>query len=712
MKRTTFCLLSVSLFPLLSSTALAQQTATQNSNASDNYASENFAESPTQMIRGGVGLIQTPTARMSTEGDFNFNYSDINEYRFWTASIQLFPWMESTVRYSDVRTRLYSPFPGFSGDQTLKDKGIDVKFRLVKESFYLPEISVGLTDIGGTGLFSSEFITMSKAYGDFDFHLGLGSGYLGTAGNISNPFCQLSDSYCDRPSGTSGLGGKIEFNEFFKGDTSLFGGIEYQTPLEGLSLKLEYEGNDYSRDTAGVLAQGSKWNVGAVYQYQNWDFALSYQRGNTFGFNISYKINFNTIQQVKFDQAPRNIIASEPASSMQELDRRRLYNDLVNEGSFLLNATHQEDDEMIFYGIQLGYRNHDEATQRVGRIIASELPDSIKNYSIVDTVAHTPMVETKIDADAFKQAARLEALETDISATYIRQNPSDIAEQNYEPTDLSGPLLSVDSFWIQTFGNPEAFYLYQGGAILSTGYVFNPKFSFRTSAKITLVENFDKFNFLRDAQQSTLPRVRTLIREYVSGRNIALETAYAHYFDKLSENTFIQVYGGYLETMFGGVGTEIMYRPVDSSIYFGLDLNYVKQRDFDSETAFLDYSTFTGHASVFWEPEFLPNMQLSVSAGQFLAKDKGVNIDIAKRFDTGIVVGAYAAFTNVSAAEYGEGSFTKGFYISIPFDMFSFAPAKGRGKIPWVPIGRDGGQMLNRPLTLRAQTELRSPFYD
>jgi len=77
-------------------------------------------------------------------------------------------------------------------------------------------------------------------------------------------------------------------------------------------------------------------------------------------------------------------------------------------------------------------------------------------------------------------------------------------------------------------------------------------------------------------------------------------------------------------------------------------------------------------------------LQLSLNAGQFLAKDRGVNIDVAKRFDSGIIVGAYAAFTNVSAEEYGEGSFTKGFYISIPFDLFSFTSAKGRGRIPWM----------------------------
>ena len=115
---------------------------------------------------------------------------------------------------------------------------------------------------------------------------------------------------------------------------------------------------------------------------------------------------------------------------------------------------------------------------------------------------------------------------------------------------------------------------------------------------------------------------------------------------------------------------------------------------------------------MYWKPEFLDSTQISVSVGQFLAKDKGVNIDFAKRFDSGIVVGAYAAFTDVSSQEYGEGSFTKGFYISIPTDLFLLEPSKGRGLFPWVPISRDGGQMLRRPVRLIDMTEIRSPFYD
>lgn len=664
-----------------------------------------------QMAQGGIGLLQTPTARMADEGTFSFTYSDIDQYRFWSASLQLFPWMETTVRYTDVRTRLYSPFPEFSGDQTLKDKGIDVKFRLLEESYYLPNVSVGLRDIGGTGFFESEYVSASKAYGPFDFHLGMGWGYLGAGGNITNPLCEIKDSFCQRPTGFSGRGGQIDYDQFFKGPASIFGGIEYQTPIDGLRLKLEYEGNNYVNDRAGQLEQDSKWNFGAVYNWNDFDLSFNYQRGNTIGFGVSYAFNMNTISQVRIDEPKRSLMDYKPAASMEELNRTRLYQALYNESGFILKATSQTGDEMIFYGTQISYTDHNEAIERMSRIIASELPSSIKRYKIVDSVSNIPLLETEVDAEAFIAAARYESLEADVTTTFKRQDPSPKTREEYRPASTSGLFFNVESFWIQTFGSPEAFFLYQGGAYVNSGYAFNENYSVRGGLKVTLLENFDKFNFNVDNEPVVLPRVRTYVREYVTRSTVTMETAYLHWYDNVAPNFYAQAYAGYLEGMYGGVGGELLYRPVDSTLAFGLDLNYVRQRSYENNVDFFDYKAFTGHASVYWRPKFLPDTELSISVGQFLAKDKGVNIDFAKRFDSGLIVGAYAAITNVSAEDYGEGSFTKGFYISIPFDLLTFEPARGRGKIPWVPISRDGGQKLKRPVELKSMTEDRSPFY-
>lgn len=692
----------------LSLLTLALVSAKVQANSSDSW--QQPASGISQAAHGGVGLIQTPTARMAAAGHLAMSYTDNEEYRLWSVSIQLFDWMESTVRYTDVRTRLYSDDPNFSGNQTYKDKGIDVKFRLLEESTYLPQVSLGIRDFGGTGLFESEYLALSKKWHNFDFHLGIGWGYLGQGGNITNPFCELRDSFCHRPEGYGGQGGKVDYDQFFKGPASIFAGIEYQTPWQPLRLKLEYEGNDYQQDFAGTLTQDSKWNVGAVYRWGNFDFDLNYQRGNTLGFGVHYAMNLHSVSQHKVKPPLRTVPAQLERTEIT--DRDALPNALYREAGFALQTAHMTDDEFIIYGQQLAYRDHDEAIERIGRVLATEVPANISRYRVVNYAGNLPAVETVIEAKPFIAAVRHESLQPVLTSTYVRQQPSAQTLAYTEMPSQRGFFAGSEVFWIQTFGNPEAFYMYQGGLFANAGYRISNNVMINSTAKLTLLENFDKFNYTVDAQQTPLPRVRTYMREYVTGSVLSMENLYLQWQDQIAPNIFAQAYGGYLETMFGGVGAEVLYRPVDSNFAIGFDINYVRQRSYENEFDFFDYKTFTGHINVYWKPDFLPDTQLTFNIGQFLAKDKGVNVDFAKRFDSGIIVGAYAAFTNVSSAEYGEGSFTKGFYLSIPFDLFSLRPSTGRGRLPWIPIARDGGQPLNRPSTLINVTEQRSPFYD
>ncbi len=670
-----------------------------------------FGHHTSQMTSGGIGLIQTPTARMGREGDMFFNYSDIEQYRFWSVNLQLFPWMESTIRYTDVRSRLFSNEFEFSGDQTLKDKGIDVKFRLFEETRYIPETAIGFRDFGGTGFFESEFVGVSKKFGDFDINLGIGWGYLGTSGNVTNPICRLSSEFCNRPEGFSGRGGSIEFGHFFKGPAAFFGGIEYQTPWDFLRVKLEYEGNDYSNDQDQSIVQQSAWNLAATYSYNDFDFSLSYIRGNTFGLSMNYKFNLHDLRQKKLSSPPREVNQDRRNFPVSNIDGPELVKNLYNEAGFVTKSSALNDEQFTIYGTQVAYRDHDESIQRVARVLIDTLPNDIDRIKIVENVNDLPMLETQIDVPLFIQAANYERLETDIRESYVRSDTSEDTLNEYKPVSTSGFYSNLESYWAQTFGSPEKFYFYQGGLIYSTGYVFNEHFSIEANLEATLIDNYEDFNFTQDNEVASLPRVRTQIREYVSQNSVSLDSLFAHWQNRIAPNWYAQVYAGYLETMFGGFGAEFLYQPVNSNFSYGFDINYVQQRDFENYLDFLDYEALTGHVNMYWQPEFLNDIHVTFNIGQFLAKDRGINIDLEKRFDSGITVGVYAAITNVSAEEYGEGSFTKGFYITIPFDLFTTRPSKGGGYIPWAPIARDGGQMLNRPSQLHTQTNMRGTFY-
>jgi hypothetical protein len=70
-------------------------------------------------------------------------------------------------------------------------------------------------------------------------------------------------------------------------------------------------------------------------------------------------------------------------------------------------------------------------------------------------------------------------------------------------------------------------------------------------------------------------------------------------------------------------------------------------------------------------------------------------------------MGAWLTKTNVAASTFGEGSFDKGVFVSIPFDAFMTAWSNNSFNLTWQPLIRDGGAILNRSQTLWNLTRSR-----
>ena len=145
---------------------------------------------------GEIGLIQTPTARMAPAGTLRLHFSKVQPYTRGNVFFQPFDWLETGFRYTDVANRLYGA--DIAGDQSYKDKSIDVKFQLSEESHLAPALALGVRDLGGTGLFSGEYLVASKRFGNWDTSLGLGWGYLGKRGNLANPLGAIDPGMNDR----------------------------------------------------------------------------------------------------------------------------------------------------------------------------------------------------------------------------------------------------------------------------------------------------------------------------------------------------------------------------------------------------------------------------------------------------------------------------------------------------------------------------------
>ncbi|RYF27810.1 MAG: hypothetical protein EOO23_07750, partial [Comamonadaceae bacterium] len=69
----------------------------------------------------------------------------------------------------------------------------------------------------------------------------------------------------------------------------------------------------------------------------------------------------------------------------------------------------------------------------------------------------------------------------------------------------------------------------------------------------------------------------------------------------------------------------------------------------------------------------------------------------------------YATKTNVSAAQFGEGSFDKGIYFTIPLSALLTRSTPAMGVFTYNPLVRDGGAKLNRYFPLFDLTGVRDP---
>ena len=677
---------------------------------------------------GGAGLIQMANARFGDEGELRLSYTDMNEYRRYAVSLQVLDWVEATGFYVRVPSRLYSNSPGFSGDNIYTDKGFDLKLRVWQESQYLPQVAVGIKDIGGTGLFAAEYVVASKQVGPFDFSLGAGFGRMGTRDHFDSPFCTLVDSMCERPTGFSGRGGKFEYDSWFRGPMAMFAGVEYQTPWQSLRLKVEYDGNDYSNEAARVdMTPRTPINVGLNYRVNDFlDLYAGYERGDTFTFGFSLRTNLNTLSQPKI---LRDKVQPQPheARTYEHVDtvnwrsvNRSLQRQYAYSGGRYLLEGSEEAQTVTVYTHPLRLRDGNEMIDRAARVLAQELPDSVKTYEFVEQSAFMPMVKTTVDAEAFKAAVDNrdpDVSPRDTSPLFVRSEPGARPDMNddlwvYNPEYRFSNRYGVKPHIVQSFGAPETFHFYQVGAKAFARRWLTPKVELFGEVGVNLFNNFDRFNFTVDAFDFLpVPRVRTYVREYMLN-DVWLDTLQATYYERVSDNVYAMAYGGMLERMYGGAGGELLYRPLDSNWAVGVDVNHVWQRDFEGAFGFRKYNETTGFVSLYYHVPWLHDSLVTLRAGQFLAGDKGVNVTFQRRFDSGVTVGAWASFTDVSTTDYGEGSFSKGFFLTIPFDIMSVFPSREHIGFSWVPLNRDGGQMLHRRSTLHSVTDPRAPYYN
>nr|WP_269751807.1 YjbH domain-containing protein [Pseudophaeobacter flagellatus] len=660
---------------------------------------------PALNFYGSPGLLDTPSAEMLPDATYAVSYSWFGGQSRYNITFQALPWLSTSFRYNGIRNlNLF----GFS---TYYDRGFDVRARLWKEGKYLPEVTMGLQDFAGTGVYAAEYFVATKRFqtpalsrrsgpGLLKLSAGLGWGRLGSSGAIGNIGGQ-------RPNFVGGgTGGQLSYDQWFRGDFAPFGGIEWQ-PNDRWSLKAEYSSDAYTTETqvSDVFERKSSLNFGAEYQYSNRTrLGAYYLYGSEVGFTAQFQLNPRQPMTPMLVPAAAPILPRSewavgendwnqdwPQSSRQTTVFRDQAAAALKKDGLILEAIHFTGTEVELRYRNPRYQSEMQAVGRVARAMAATLPASVETFRITPVrngVGLSTVTLRRSDLEA--QEFNPQASEAILAVSAI-SDARPLAEDAVFSNELYPAFSrSISPYTKPSYFDPSRPFRLDIGVDLAASYAPAPGWFIAGALRQRLAGNVKRSR----ESNSVLPHVRTDVAAYAQ-YGTTLENLYVMRHWKPGRNLYARASAGLFETMYGGISGEVLWKPVNSKLALGVEANYVVQRDYDQRLGFRDYKTFTGHGSLYYQLGHDYHLQLD--AGRYLAGDYGGTLSLDRIFSNGWVVGAFFTLTNVSAADFGEGSFDKGFRFRIPLAWMLGKPNRRGYGLTIRPTQRDGGQRVSVP---------------
>ncbi|MGB3279375.1 MAG: YjbH domain-containing protein [Pseudorhodobacter sp.] len=680
---------------------------------------------PSLNLFGATGLIDMPSGDAQPDGHLTVTSSHFGPISRNTLSFQITPRLSASFRFLGVRnwnkTAVCQPSCTTGIDQfdTYYDRSFDLRFKVLNESRYLPAVTIGLQDFAGTGILSGEYVAATKnVTPNVKVTAGLGWGRLGSHGSIGSPFGV-------RPPINIGFGGNFNVNQWFKGPMSPFGGIEWKVN-DRWTVKGEYSSDEYAEEagTRGTFKRKNSFNFGVEYQPSDYyRLGAYYMYGSTVGIAGQFFIDPKTrrgggiVDRAPGPIKPRPSRASDPeawsADWVTQEDaapilRGNVAKRLKNDGIIVESIGYTAGTVQVRIR-NTRYYNNAQAIGRTARALSQTMPASVETFEIVPLANGVPASKVTV------KRSDLEELEFSPNAIAQMQQRISVEGANGSAAGLSyDPDLYPAFTWSLgptarfRFFDQKAPFKADVGVRATARYDLSPGLFVAGEVTQRIAGNLKDKPPLPD--RGKLQPVRSAVYYYDREGDLAIEKLALHWHSKLSRDVYTRVSVGYLERMFGGVSTEVLWKPSGSRWALGAEVNYAKQRSPDQHFGFKlplsmyetdsgpkvgpsSYSTTSGHISAYYQISDSFHAQLDV--GKYLAGDIGATLSFDREFANGWRVGAFATKTNVSAKDFGSGSFDKGIKIVIPLNWGLGTPSRKTTPIVLRPFRRDGGARLD-----------------
>jgi hypothetical protein len=636
---------------------------------------------------GTTGLIDIPSARMMNDGEFKFLMSRQTVADIYSLNYQATPWLESTFRYT-----IFNPDEVPGSTDFLYDRSYEVKLRLIRERRIFPQVALGIRDVLGTGAWGSEYLVASKSFGNLDLTMGAGWGRLSERSSFSNPLTAISDRFETRNT-DFGLGGEVSFDSFFRGsDVGVFGGFTYDLNNWNIRFIVEYNSDSYQRErNFGTIADASPISYGLEWEpVRGIKLGISRQQGNQTGFFISSTADTKST----LPRRNQNLVIPVSSSQSQEAviaNQNNWYGLLLVDteaNGMLLRSAYLSDDGLLV-SVELSNQQYNLTADAVNKFLTLaeiHLPASVQT---IDVILNEDGIRTNAIRYQRQYGAQQRPWVTQSDLISVRPGQPLFDTTTRTRYRIPNIAFGADlALRVQLF-DPDRPARYQVLLKTTAAVDLGNYFSLHGAYNWDIDNDFDTINRPSD---SVLPHVRSDIDRYLQDTT-RLDSLYLRKRGNLGRDIYYQGYSGYLEEMYAGIGGEILYSPFQSRLAFGLNLSWVKQREYTDDFDLLDYSVITGHVSAYWASPWY-NYDMALHVGRYLAKDNGATFEIRRTFDNGWMIGAWATFTEISSEDFGEGSFDKGLFFRIPFDQILPGNTRSSYSTRIRSIQRDGGQRL------------------
>ena len=652
---------------------------------------------------GMLGLNTIPSARMDEVGTMRAGVSHLDPYIHGYLGFQITPSFYLNFRQTgevsslkDAATRVYP--------------GMDVKLRLKEENKVWPEISLGMNSAFGHKKMASEYLTLSKRYKDFDFTGGVAWGRLGSAGHLKNPFRVLSSHFDNDRNALSEDPNGID-NWFTGEDIGFFGGVEYFTPIDGLSLKAEYGADEYSPETnAFDYNAPAPWSIGVNYQPWDWiDVSAAVIGGDKAMVRLSFQEQLPDWWGKSSEKDQPEDLNKQAATFF---DKDRFIEDSKTQ-KFFLKPQFDDQDDMTSSIARLDltpYRGTAKQVGRAARLMENTVPNETGEVTLA--LHHKGL-----------RGPDIKIIRRDLQrAIWDNQgSPEEIWHDTKVQTDdlidvkTSAAIKPLDFRFILntelSLSEDDVGPIYRTAAIVETEQEWSFGILSGFAGRLNIQDNLEDMEFIRGLGNlingSNNLRARSNAESF-SAQSFAIEHSYLSWLHSVSTNTHFALTAGLLEEMYGGIGGEILYRPFGKRYALGADIWRVASRNPFSTLGMdlYDDNRTTGHLNFWYE---LPDQKstLFANVGQYLGTDFGATLGMETIFNNGAKLKAFVTGSDQKEISIfgGETQVHAGLNLSFPLGNIPYMPDGSEIRTSIQPIARDTGQKLNKPVDLYDVTE-------